>query len=115
MVPRRELTARVDAALADAGRSLMRRAARAAADGPDRLVHRPRVAIEHAAQQAVLDAPDLPTDSGPQRIRAPSLLEPADPHSSSASHARTASREKRHSSPTLRAGISLRSAMPITV
>src|ERR1043166_3264750 len=103
----------MDAALA----SLVRgRVAQPLAGRADGLVEWPEIAVEHAAEVRLLvDAPDLPADCGPGRLRGPGSLDPADPPSSSASHARTASRENRHSSPILRAGISLRSAIAMIV
>ena len=105
VLPGLELAGGVDPARARGARRFVPvpEAARA-----DRLLNRPRVTVEHAHEQAVLDPPDLPADRGPERLGSPRTLEPADPHScSSASHARIASREKRHSSPTFRPGSSL--------
>src|SRR5690349_17778539 len=66
VLPGCELAAGVDAALARGRRRLVvvPRAARV-----NRLVDRPRIAVEDAAQEGALDPPHLPPDGGPQRVR----------------------------------------------
>ena len=103
--PGGELAAGVDAALAERATAPRARGGSSSPRSARRRATDPRRARSRAVRSR--DAPDLPADRRPQRVRRPRPLDPADPHSSSASHARIASRENRHSSPTLRPGSSL--------